>query len=939
MTQHSYPRTGTTVPPIIKVGLSTCYHNLSFTGGSGTGFEADITVGTGGTVIDYNVIDRGYGYKNTDVLTVQGIPFEPGISTSAFTFTVNKIINDTFAGFSFGQLVALDNFSNDFDGLTKSFLLTRLNLTTGVKDVVTILSLDTSIEAANNLLIFLNDVLQKPGENYTLEGGTTLNFVEAPKKDSKLQVLFYRGGNADIEVLNPVRTVKVGDKLQLLRDNDVPTQSDRVISDITDVSKIETPSYGGGGISTNPSLVRVSSWKKQESDLIVDGIPISKERSNYTAKFNPVGTIIRPISASDTTMYLDSGFPMFSAYDNRTSNTKVLGKVELLKIADVETARGTVVVSAGGKVDSITMNEFGAGYESAPVISIASTISQTPEIGATWVKKSSETDINFKGVDYTPEGIFVAVGSTSGINTSTDGVTWTKSLGASGTTINAVTGLSTAIVVVGTGGTISISTDRGSSFGPSRIYDKIQTGFIPSYTDVTISQSLRGVASGVVPVAQIQGGQVVTVNRERTVAVGAAGTILYSEPGDAGIATAFVVANKWATQQFNDVEYNNGTFVAVGNAGALYRSTDGEIWSGVTTTSISSNINAIGYGNTEWVAVGSAGSIFKSIDDGLTWNIVGTGGTFALWSVNHQDNVWFAAGGNGMGYNSLNGDNWYKKHLISDGSPVGVQINGLAFGDNKLVAVGVSSNIHYSQFEVTKATATATVSAAGTVNGITITNGGFGYDVISPPKSLFSTQTVVRERITDVNIKGDYGTIVAVGKSTSGVNSRPTINLKLDSAAYLNQEAFGDGTTPLVKSGIAVGDYFVLKDTRFGPYGGLTSTDGSGNTIGVGTYNADGIYKVEGINYSGNIANVICNVSNVGLVTAATAGNTAGAATSMSSDLGHYSWSKLYNITRSNTPKTFTVNAANGYTGLSTGPTATRISPLALEYEDLDFNI
>ena len=136
---------------------------MVFTGGTGQGFKASVVVGSGGTVIDYDITDRGYGYKNGEVLTVQGIPFEPGISTSSLTFTINKTITDKFAGFSFGQLVTLDNFADQFDNDTKSFLLTKLNVNTGVKDIVTIVSLDTSIDADNNLLIFLNDVLQKPG--------------------------------------------------------------------------------------------------------------------------------------------------------------------------------------------------------------------------------------------------------------------------------------------------------------------------------------------------------------------------------------------------------------------------------------------------------------------------------------------------------------------------------------------------------------------------------------------------------------------------------------------------------------------------------------------------------------------------------------------------------------------------------------------------------
>ena len=41
-----------------------------------------------------------FGYKNGEVLTVQGIPFRVGVSTSPFTLTVKTTIDDKFAGFS-----------------------------------------------------------------------------------------------------------------------------------------------------------------------------------------------------------------------------------------------------------------------------------------------------------------------------------------------------------------------------------------------------------------------------------------------------------------------------------------------------------------------------------------------------------------------------------------------------------------------------------------------------------------------------------------------------------------------------------------------------------------------------------------------------------------------------------------------------------------------
>ena len=137
-----------------------------------------------------------------------------------------------------------------------------------------------------------------------------VKFVEAPKGGSKLQLLFFRGGNQDIESINPVETVKVGDKLSLLRDLDVPTQTDRVVSEISDISKVETPPYGGGGISTNPDLLRVVSWKKQDKDLIVDGLPIAKDRALQVGNFYPSARLIRNVGLSSVVTYVDNALSL-----------------------------------------------------------------------------------------------------------------------------------------------------------------------------------------------------------------------------------------------------------------------------------------------------------------------------------------------------------------------------------------------------------------------------------------------------------------------------------------------------------------------------------------------------------------------------------------------------------------------------------------------------
>ena len=70
----------------------------------------------------------------------------------------------------------LDSFDEFFDGDTRSFQL-QLN-----NEPVTIRAANGSpIDVDAVLLIFINDILQVPGDAYTFDGGTMVNFTEPPK--------------------------------------------------------------------------------------------------------------------------------------------------------------------------------------------------------------------------------------------------------------------------------------------------------------------------------------------------------------------------------------------------------------------------------------------------------------------------------------------------------------------------------------------------------------------------------------------------------------------------------------------------------------------------------------------------------------------------------------------------------------------------------------
>ena len=332
-------------------------------------------------------------------------------------------------------------------------------------------------------------------------------------------------------------------------------------------------------------------------------------------------------------------------------------------------------------------------------------------------------------------------------------------------------------------------------------------------------------------------------------------------------------------------------------------------------------MKGIAYGSDKWIAVGAAGAIISSSDDGLNWSVVGAGGTFQLNGVHYQNNVWLAVGGAGMAMNSTDGSTWYKKHVVSAGTPLGAQLNAVTYGDNKMVAVGIQSSLVWSGYEKVGAAATATVGAGGTISAITVNEGGFGYTPNTNPTVLLSQEVVTREKCNTVNVTGDYGVVVGVAVSASGSNSRATLNLSLDADSFLNQAGFGN----ISKTGLVTGDYFVLRNSVFGT--GVTSIDKDGNNVGVGTSFADNIYKVEEIVTSNTgIVTVFCNIN-----------STTGITPITGSKLGDYSFGKLTNLTRSTTdPKVFNINSTNGYTGITTAPEVRRINPLAITYSDFD---
>jgi hypothetical protein len=309
--------------PILTVDEPAPYNNLPLTGGSGSNATMDVVVGTGGSVLSFAINNRGIGYEVGENLVLSGLPVQTGIGTSAFNITIENEYKDKFASWNFGKFLEMDDFSNLFNGFKKTFLITR---TTASKEYYSIdKKAGSGIVLANNLLIFLNDVLQMPGEDYVFDKGTKISFREAPPKGSKLKFYLYIGSNQDVNEVDVEETVKVGDLLQVRAGIDTmstdvhgrvenrnlnfpPSQERRTIHELTASDLVNTNTYFGQGILPNSDFSRPVIWTKQREDKIIDSMLVSKERDYLEPQIYPATKVIKSFSATDTKVYVEDTY-------------------------------------------------------------------------------------------------------------------------------------------------------------------------------------------------------------------------------------------------------------------------------------------------------------------------------------------------------------------------------------------------------------------------------------------------------------------------------------------------------------------------------------------------------------------------------------------------------------------------------------------------------
>tara|TARA_B100000965_G_scaffold386576_1_gene388969 strand:- start:94 stop:1875 length:1782 start_codon:yes stop_codon:yes gene_type:complete len=349
---------------------------------SGVGSEAraNVVVGLGGSVIDFEITNQGYGYGETQKLTIGvggsvGIPTTGAAEFREFQLTVQETVSDSFVGFTVGDFQVLDPLDDLFDGKTVSFAL-KLN---GAQQTIQAQP-GSNIDVEVLILVFINDILQVPNEGYEFKGGSFITFKEAPKEGDTSKILFYQGtGSVDVTSVDILETVKAGDELKLYDQDFSLEENERTVTIVNSSDTVSTNLYAGPGITTNESFQRTVTWSKQIEDKFIDGQAVTKDRPHYEPLIYPITNIIQPVGVGSTVIFVSN---IRTFFDNSKENYDTQNDIRIISQDSLVGASATAFVSVAGTVTSFDITNSGVGYTIAPSVSITTPIGLTTSQGA-----------------------------------------------------------------------------------------------------------------------------------------------------------------------------------------------------------------------------------------------------------------------------------------------------------------------------------------------------------------------------------------------------------------------------------------------------------------------------------------------------------------------------------------------------------------------------
>ena len=272
------------------------YDDIPLTGSAaGIGASVSLLINEFGEIGDIQFTNRGYNYKTGEILTPTGVL---GLSTQTsadeLKITINEVAKDDFSAWNIGKLRKLEDLTDKVNGKRTIFtLLEKVDVNGQETTRRTSLESDlaSGIDLSYNLLVFVNDILQKPDSSYFFLGGSQLEFSEAPPLGSTVKVYFYEGFDGDAEFFQNQTDVEEGDVILLQKNitgSEPIAQKERTIQRIVSSDTVRTEVYSDRGLSDSSSQRRAVEWTKQKADAIINGEFIFKTRDKLTAGFSSI---------------------------------------------------------------------------------------------------------------------------------------------------------------------------------------------------------------------------------------------------------------------------------------------------------------------------------------------------------------------------------------------------------------------------------------------------------------------------------------------------------------------------------------------------------------------------------------------------------------------------------------------------------------------------
>jgi len=352
--------------------------------GDGVGATVDIEVGQDSSVINFNLSNLGYAYKRGEILTIPvgnttGIPTDTSKPFDEFKIIVDDVYTDTAFIRTIGQLIIFDPIDSQFNNQRKSFPLSINGERTAILSKI---GFDINVE--NCILVFIDGVLQVPGEGYSFSGGSILTFNEAPRSGAKSTILFYAGTSGiDTREVKVLDVIQNGDTVQIFDStNRINDQNPRTVTDIISVDTIVTNLYSKQGISEDNDI-RPIKWCPQNVDRFItsagstETFVATKDRIIYEPLVYPVAYLIKDANPTDTHIYVDNVKTFFDS----VGESPISNDIFIISQDPKVSAALTAIVSIAGSITGISISNPGFGYTTAPQIKISSPVGMGITVG------------------------------------------------------------------------------------------------------------------------------------------------------------------------------------------------------------------------------------------------------------------------------------------------------------------------------------------------------------------------------------------------------------------------------------------------------------------------------------------------------------------------------------------------------------------------------